>query len=419
MEEALLQFIWKYQKFNNTRLSLTDGTTLTVLDPGVQNELSGPDFHNARLLIDDQLWAGNLEVHTKSSLWFSHGHHQNPQYNNIILHVVWIHDREVFDSVGRNLPTLELAPYLPEEQLQSFRDFLRRSNSKFINCERHMTYYPSGKMAKWFSVLFHQRLYDKEAWVTRLFKETINDIERVFFISLLTAFGQNLNTKAFFDLARSIDYRLVRKVRSDRLLLTSLLFGMAGFLTKPKGLDINTPDLVQVFDYLKRKYQLTETNPPVFEFRRTRPANFPTRRLAQFSEIFSSRTNMLSRTKEALTLSDLYQIFQPKTHSGIDDRKKSSDKLSKTLQNSLLINGVIPFRLAYDQMKGKNSRDLAINWYKDLHTEQNAVLAKFRSLGVQSINAFESQALLQLYRKYCTVNRCLECQVGIYILGER
>jgi hypothetical protein len=52
------------------------------------------------------LWNGLVEVHLKSSDWYRHNHHLDPNYENVILHVVWERDVEVAYPNGKNIPTL-------------------------------------------------------------------------------------------------------------------------------------------------------------------------------------------------------------------------------------------------------------------------------------------------------------------------
>ena len=92
MREELLHFIWKAQKFSKTDLKTTDGEPIEILSVGFQNTASGPDFFNTRLRVAGQEWAGNLEIHLKSSHWYAHGHEKDHAYDNVILHVVWEDD---------------------------------------------------------------------------------------------------------------------------------------------------------------------------------------------------------------------------------------------------------------------------------------------------------------------------------------
>ncbi|MBK9461285.1 MAG: DUF2851 family protein [Sphingobacteriales bacterium] len=87
--EAFLQYIWRLRRFDTQNL-LTTNTheTVEILQTGELNKQSGPDFFNARIRIGDTVWAGNVEVHIKTSDWLKHQHQHDKAYQNIILHVV-------------------------------------------------------------------------------------------------------------------------------------------------------------------------------------------------------------------------------------------------------------------------------------------------------------------------------------------
>src|SRR5215218_9536631 len=93
MTEKLLQFIWQFQYFNRSHVRTTQGEPLTIVFPGRLNSNQGPDFLDAKIRIGETLFAGSVELHLKTSDWLRHGHQQDKNYNNVILHVVLQHDQ--------------------------------------------------------------------------------------------------------------------------------------------------------------------------------------------------------------------------------------------------------------------------------------------------------------------------------------
>ena len=106
--EDLIYFIWKFKYFQGSQLKTTDGASIQILQPGVRNIHSGPDFSNARIRLGTELWAGNVEIHVMSSEWNQHGHQKDPAYNNVILHVVWSEDEKAMNQSGAIVPSLVL-----------------------------------------------------------------------------------------------------------------------------------------------------------------------------------------------------------------------------------------------------------------------------------------------------------------------
>ena len=113
MREDLLHFIWRHNKLPTNQLCTTDDEPVLVKSIGIQNRHAGPDFFNASVTIDGQLWAGNVEMHLKSSDWYAHHHEIDKNYDNVILHVVWEDDVVVFRKDGSKIPTLEMRNFIP------------------------------------------------------------------------------------------------------------------------------------------------------------------------------------------------------------------------------------------------------------------------------------------------------------------
>ena len=88
--EKLLQAVWQHQRLRRDRLQTADGRTLRVFHPGFISAEGGPDFRGAVLQIGESApVSGDVEVDLQSSGWRAHGHDRNPNFKNVILHVVW------------------------------------------------------------------------------------------------------------------------------------------------------------------------------------------------------------------------------------------------------------------------------------------------------------------------------------------
>ena len=87
MTERLLQFLWQFQYFNKNELTTIAGEQIQIIYPGQHNTNQGPDFSNAKIMIGNTTWAGNVEIHFRTSDWKKHGHDKDHHYNNVILHV--------------------------------------------------------------------------------------------------------------------------------------------------------------------------------------------------------------------------------------------------------------------------------------------------------------------------------------------
>jgi len=131
--ERLIQTIWLHQRLQRDRLKTLDGLDVRVLHPGFQNLESGPDFRGAIVQIGNEApQSGDVEVDLRSNGWRAHGHHNNPAFKNVILHVVWDSERSVSGTPpmlvlrGRlDAPLGELSLWLGSEAAQSWPENLR------------------------------------------------------------------------------------------------------------------------------------------------------------------------------------------------------------------------------------------------------------------------------------------------------
>ena len=115
MQEDFLHYVWQHKKLRSTTLKTTHGEVVDLLSVGQPNTNAGPDFFNAQLNIGEQLWAGNVEVHIKSSDWYVHNHETDTAYDNVILHVVYEHDTEIYRKDNSVIPTLELKTFINKD----------------------------------------------------------------------------------------------------------------------------------------------------------------------------------------------------------------------------------------------------------------------------------------------------------------
>lgn len=103
--EPLLQAVWQHQRLRRDKLRTLDGRPLFILHPGFLNREAGPDFRGAMIrLADGPVLEGDIEVDLRPAHWRHHRHADNPEYRQVILHVVW----SASGPDGSGLPTLVL-----------------------------------------------------------------------------------------------------------------------------------------------------------------------------------------------------------------------------------------------------------------------------------------------------------------------
>ncbi len=423
MTEELLHFIWKYKKLPLRDLLTTKKEQLHIIDLGTHNFYAGPDFFNARLKIKGQLWAGNVEIHLKSSDWYAHSHEKDANYDNVILHVVWQDDVSVFRSDNSEIATLELRQVISPDLLLAYRNLMDQRQKTFINCERQIGQIEGITWANWLDRLYIERLESKSDLIRRRLERSNNDWEQVLFYLLLKNFGSKVNAASFMGLADVIDFSMVRKLQQNVFQLESFFFGLIGLLDRKDIDDIYYLALSKEFHFLQRKYCLVTSVVPKPDFFKLRPHNFPTIRLSQLAMLYGKRPNLFSKTIQADTLEDYYNLYGAeastywKTHFTFGkSSKQSSKRLTKSFINLLLINTILPLKYAYSRTQGQALNVPIVEVMTNIGKEDNHIIAHFESLGMPVQNAMEGQSVLQLFKEYCSKNHCLRCAVAQKLL---
>ena len=422
MQEDYLHYIWQHKKFNLLDLKTTDGEPVQIISAGQHNHHAGPDFFTAHIRIAGQLWIGNIEIHIHSADWFLHNHETNPAYDNVILHVVWEHDTDVFRKDQTKIPTLELKHYVDSQSIENYRSLFSRGQ-RWIPCENDFARIDSFTMKHWLERLYFERLERKSKAIGKLLEASKNDWETVLFRLLARNFGLKVNGDAFASLANSFDFSLIRKLQSHHHSLEALLFGQSGLLEKTIE-EGYYKALQSEYQYLKQKFNLNTGGVTPVQFFRLRPANFPTIRLSQFASLYHKHSNLFSKIIETSESKEIYKIFSVgvsafwESHYTFEKRSKSVQKmLSGRFIDLLLINTVIPVKFSYDRYLGNFDEKPVFSLIETIASEQNAIVNKFNSLKSVTENALQSQALIELKTRYCDLNKCLQCAVGNKILS--
>jgi hypothetical protein len=414
--EQLLQFIWQFQYFNKSELTTSSGETIQVLFPGRYNTNQGPDFSEAKIKIGSTIWAGHVELHFKTSDWHKHDHDNDENYQNVILHVVWEND-----FIGENgIPILELREKVSKILLQRYESLMNAAG--FIPCENSIENVPGITWASWKDRLLAERLTRKSATVGSYLEQSNYHWEETFWWLLARNFGLAVNADAFEAIAKSIPLNLLAKHKNQIHQLEALLFGQAGLLDENFTEDY--PNMLRKeFKFYNRKYCLRPSNARVF-FLRMRPVNFPTIRLAQLAALVQQSAHLFSRIKEATSMAEVRKWFDVTAndywhyHYRFDEislfRKK---KLGAAMIENIVINTIAPMLFAYGSYhREEKQQQKAMKWLEQASPERNTIVTGFRRLGVETKNAFDSQALIELRNEYCLKKRCLDCAVGNAVL---
>jgi len=421
--EELLHFLWKFRLFSQQRLFLVSGEPVEIIFPGIHNKHAGPDFEEAKIRISETVWAGNVEMHLRSSDWNQHGHTSDKAYNNVILHVVLHHDAPVFRNDGTEIPVLVLNGLIPGNIEANYRDLME--NLSWIPCEKKIAAIDEFHIQSWLSRVLVERLEEKSQMLEKLLKEYKGSWDNAFYVMLARNFGFKTNGLPFELLARSLPQTILAKHKNNLMQLEALIFGQAGFLEADLD-DEYHKRLKSEYLFLKKKYQLTPLEAFLWKFLRLRPSNFPTIRLAQFAALIAKSNHLFSKIIEIEDVKVLKTCFAAihassywDTHYRFGKEGRARSGMGAESVDNILLNTVVLFIFYYGKCSGKqNFVSRAIALLESLAPENNNITRGFKKIGVAGSDAAASQAMLQLKKSYCDTRKCLNCGIGTKLLNQ-
>lgn len=385
LNEHYLHFLWRMKRIPFHQLRLSNGASFQLVSSGTYNAFeSGPDFSCAQLKMDGILWAGNVEIHVRSSDWFVHGHHHDPAYNNVILHVVLIHDKEVIVH-GRVLPTLELKSCIDLAHLEKQR-LNRTSTIPCANSLRNTSNIPFFNLV---ASSLSQRLQRKAHTQQASF-----DTMQWFYTLIARSFGAKINDLPFEALANQVTWSSLKRLeKNDRFYQIIAASSLFPSLANSNG--ENTMSSIEGF-WWKRKGQHAHSQPQ--------------KRVVQFAAFVSHLPDDFSFIH--LNSSDTVSYFTNLCRAAFRDFGIVIDAKHSFVLRNLLINAVAPLFFHFGQVTK------ALSLIQSISPENNYITRQFKALGVSPSNAAESQMLIEVHSQFCAAKKCLNCAVGMHILAS-
>lgn len=398
--EDLMYYVWQQRLFST--ITTLDDSPIEIIHPGLRNLDAGPDFFNAKVKIDGMIWAGNVEMHVKSSDWFRHNHHTDVTYDNVILHVVLQADAVVQRTNGEPIKTVVM--HIPAEVMERFNKLTTQAPYSFsaIRCTNELPRIPSIIMQDWMTALATQRMLNKTQHVQDLVLKDNDSWQEALYIIVSRSLGTGINSDSFERLARSLPFAFLQKHLDDPLQVRALLLGQAGLIP------MHEDRMLQEYSFLRAKFQLTPLPSSIWKMARLRPHAAPNHRIEALATILSSHHELFSEILETRNIAALQRIFIIPYKIGLQTA------------NSIIINAVVPILIAYGQWSADEELcERALNYLEEIPAESNRYIDYWTTCGIPTRNAFDTQALLQLYRNYCEPHKCMNCRIGCWIIKNR
>lgn len=413
MNEALLHYIWEHQLYNHRELFTEEGQSVQVVFPGKRNTNQGPDFSKARIRIGEQLWVGHVELHVRSSDWQLHGHGKDPNYRQVVLHVVWEHDR----ALGLFFPTLELKTRVPKWVLQ--RQQLQMDSQSALVCSPNQPVKFLHVWQEWKHKLVADRLQQTATDLMgklQQFRGSWDILSRVLFGRYLMG---PLNADAMESLLIALPEDVLKKHRGSLFELESLLFGMAGWLADDAELDDHALRYKQEFAYQQNLHKISPVY-EVFFFHRMRPVNFPTLRMSQWAVCLHQIPSLMSWLLSLEHMEEFDQLEEIASSTYWNNHYRFGEsstykikRIGKQKKEQLIINWAIPLLFTYGKYHGLIAvQQRALKWLENINPESNHIVRIFEKELLPAQSALDTQAMIRLFKSFCIKKKCLECSIG-------
>lgn len=412
MREELLYFVWILQHFDKQAITTEDGRALTVINTGVRNAHSGPDFASARIKLAEMDWVGSVEIHLNASDWNIHGHQRDPAYNGVILHVVWHNDQVVYRQDGTPMPTLVLENRVAPAVIESYRQLVFQApDQQDIACVSHLSEVSQVQKLTMLDKTVALRLERKAQEILDRLEKNRGDWSATAYQTLFQSFGFRVNQAPFEQLSRAVPLSLLTKYQHDFSSVVALLLGQADLLENEEWPD----QWHETYEFLKTKHQIegSALARSQWRFFRTRPANFPTVRIVQLAAILVTYRSRLAPLFEPGSVPDFYSLVK-ETQQILPE---FTPAIGQESIHKILINAVIPYQFAYGNFYREQLRkDHALTLLQALSAENNHLVSKYRKYGFPITSALDTQAVLELHQSFCKPKRCLSCAIGVSIV---
>jgi len=422
------QAVLIWQQAVGRELTSSEDEIFSVIYPGRTNGDNGPDFRDAVIVNKSHLTKGDVEVHVKSSDWYSHKHHADAEYNNVILHVVMWHDcnSATLLQSGKPVPVLCLAKALQHQA------YLLPHQ---LPCFRILDHVDRQSLGKLLNTAGEERFKQKAMHLKAELKQ--EESGQVLFRGMMRALGYAKNTKPFEDLA---DRMPLNSVESREGLATkqALLLGAAGLLPSQRwqgkfAREKEVRELEQIWQSAGKKVKTMKEGD--WNLSHIYPNNSPVRRIVAQSYLLERYcegkllAGILQLVKEA-PLPKGYHVLENgltvagdgywRDHFDFDVRSKT--KISALLGNSkageIAINVILPFAFSWGELANEEKlTEHAIELYRNYPKLSENCLTQHMKKQLcleESFNftACHQQGLIHIFRNYCREGRCSQCPLA-------
>lgn len=418
-DEISLQSLWFNGQFGRNFTDV-EGNAIRIRQFGFWNHAAGPDFHHCSIEINGEHRNGAIELDTSTLDWENHQHHINPNYNHVVLHVVFEETGDTYFTRSENhsaIPRVLIPKATVQEALQQPR--YAEANSSIGRCYAPLQHCSETQILQ----LLEQAAQHRCTLKAQRFHATLkaHSYSQALWVALASTLGYHNNQFAMLSLAQRVPITLLIEHPS---LADSLLFGVAGFLTAesfqkaPSATKEWMNLLWENWWKLRSKHELDPQRAIRWTLTGNRPSNHPQRRIAALAALAKNWDEVLALSSSPRALTEcITHLDDPFwNHHYTLASKPSNSKLAligKQRAEDLLINHLLPYGIS-------QSSHAAEVLYKKIPapTLSNSIQrVSYRLFGNSDKastfmkKSWQHQALLQIYHDFCLedTSDCAQC----------
>ncbi len=447
-DEVFVQKLWRTQAFFHANLESIDRRLIRVLKPGTWNHGEGPDFLNAEIEIDGTLHVGDVEIHVKSSEWYTHKHHLNSRYNRVILHTIFFNDdfnlRTRLQN-GKRVPMLELLKFIDVPTGALFDEMQAADVDAVSYCQVSGHELNMAVLRGVFDSLGRERFLEK-AESMRLLRTRL-DFEQLLYEGIMEALGYRDNSTPLRDLAQRVPF--AHFDNKSELEIQAMLFGVAGLL--PSQLKKPIPSNEREHPFIVGLEELWSSSKDAAHRERmsesqwrfaTRPFNHPTRRIAAMAQLIhhcqgslmmhflptcerialeNTPKSLRAIQKELLALLTLEPEGYWKNHSNFGKPAREATLIGQLRALDIVVNKILPMVYIWAVEAGSRGLQEAILQLYDgcatlqknryIRKIEEQIFTKAQPMRSLKLTAKIQQGAIRLYKNYCADRLCHLCPI--------
>ena len=393
--ESALAVLWQKAPALRHGLVTQDGQRLRVIYPGRPNHRAGPDFHDAIIANDaDEVLRGDVELHLNAPDWYGHGHHEDANYNGVVLHVV-LHPKRSTQSrqhSGLKAPIVSLGPVAAA---------LDEATPPLLNVLPKSTAPGEPTVGETLDLAGDERFFGRSQGFTMDLDR--QEPDEVIYAALMEALGYASNRAPFRELAERVPFRSMGWLRDEprgtrAMAIRAMLLGVSGLLPSVQVTD-GALQLTRLWRQLAAAKPMSAARWKLF---RVRPANHPLQRIAGAAVL----VDRYIETGMATGLEDLSGLGA----RGLIERLAARPYVGNGRAADVAVNVVLPFLHAYGRHRLKQGMaDAALTLYRSFPAlSDNEITREMKRLlrpgaeAVEVTTARRQQGLIRLYKNMAT-----------------